>query len=319
MQRFTNILAAVANAIGDDDVIAQASALARTNGARLTLAAVIPDGTSLHWREEGRKRLLRLADAVRHAGVERVETRLLSGSTAPAITCQVFDGGHDLVITSRLSGKRFSDPLLGDSTNRLIKKCPCPVWALQPGQEVPFRTVLAITDASAGTDVDNPANRTVLRLASSLAALHGAELHLLHAWQVDGAALDTVRSEMQPRHRARLLDDHEERHRQTIERILDDGGRPACGFQLHLVRDTPANAIRAFMDERSIDVIVLGAGVAPGLPQRPGGTLTETLIPMVDSSFLVVRQDAFPATLPGSVSGDRAIERADALVTSRIA
>jgi len=89
MKRFRNILAVYNEAVGADDVLSQATSLAKANSARLSLADVVE--ASHHPRavlHERRKRLMRVAQALENEGLTDVESNVLLGTPFLEITCR---------------------------------------------------------------------------------------------------------------------------------------------------------------------------------------------------------------------------------------
>lgn len=290
MNRFKNILAVCTDAVGCDDVIEQASALALANEARLTLISFGSADPS--WREEQTKRLRRFASTIEHAGVREVETRLVGGSPSESIVREVTKNWHDLVIMSREIGDTWSGALFGRTTRKMMKNCPCPVWFLRPGQSVPFKRVLAVVDPCLDGNEDRDLNIKILEIALSLATTHGAALHIVHAWEVDGKDYDTVRSEMRPKNREKLLRKHSDKRQSAISSLLDSIKDDDLDYEIHLPRATPLRAYSDTASDLSIDVMVMSAGDMSNLSLLMGGTLANALLDSVSCSLLTITPDA---------------------------
>ena len=64
----------------------------------------------------------------------------------------------------------------------LMRKCPCPVWVVKPGQHERYARILAAVDTDPDDASKDALNRTIMELATSLAQLEQSELHVVHAW-----------------------------------------------------------------------------------------------------------------------------------------
>lgn len=298
MNRFKNILAVWTDTVGSDDVIEQATALAAINGAGLTLAAHCGRRGAPRWQEELHKRLRRIAATIETSEEREIETRVVGGSPSAAIIREVEANDYDLVIMSSEIGEPLGGSLLGSTKRRLMKQCPCPVWFLGQGQQVPYKRVLAVVDPCLARGDDRSLNMKIMEIAASLAVGHGAELHLVHAWEVDGPDQERNRSELWPEDRERLIEEHLIRRRRAIDSILRsvDGPKPSC--RIHLPRTLPSLAIRELATSLGIDLIVMRADGGYSLPFLPGGTMVETLLDYLPCSVLSVTPDGSSGQAP---------------------
>jgi nucleotide-binding universal stress UspA family protein len=72
--------------------------------------------------------------------------------------------------------------LFGSRTMHLMRKCPCPVWAIKPVKRKKYARILAAVDSSSFNDETNALNIKIMELATSLAELEESELHVVHCW-----------------------------------------------------------------------------------------------------------------------------------------
>ena len=175
MRRFKNILAVYGDNIGSDDVFCQAVALARANGARLTLIDVMPEryATSITLFER-RKRLERMVPAMEKEGVKDVAVVALAGAPFLAIIQQVLRAGHDLVIASADGGNSLRSVYFGSTATHLMRKCPCPVWIVKPGQSTHYARILACVDPKPDVEDGMEMDTKIAELAMSLATSNDA-------------------------------------------------------------------------------------------------------------------------------------------------
>lgn len=293
MKRFKNVLVVYDDAIGGDDALGQAVALARENAARLTVTTVLRESQlSPRVVDETEKRLQRLALGVHHIGVSKVQTKVLTGIPFLEIIRQVIGEQHDLVITGAEAGSVLKDVFFGSTATHLMRKCPCPVWVVKPGQSVPYARILAAVDPQRPASEDH-FNIKIMDLATTLAARNHAVLHILHAWEVDGNDFDTIRSEMQVQEREAVLEHHLEKHCLVLNDLLARYPMTEIEHCVHLPRIRPEQAISRLAEQEQIDLIVMGTVARTGIPGFFIGNAAESVLSSVKCGMLTVKPDGF--------------------------
>jgi len=300
MKRFKNVLVVYDDEIGGDDALGQAAALARENAARLTVITVLRDNQySPNIADETEKRLQRLALGVHQAGVSDVSTAVLIGTPFIEVIRQVISAKHDLVITGAQAGSVLKDVFFGSTAIHLMRKCPCPVWVVKPGQSVPYTNILVAVDPQSAASEDL-FNIKIMDLASSLASHDHAVLHIVHAWEVDGKDLDTIRSETTSQQREAILERHRGKHGVALNDLLSRYPMSDIDCRVHLPRDRPERAISRLAEQEQIDLIVMGTVARTGIPGFFIGNAAESVLSSVKCGMLTVKPNGFetPVSLP---------------------
>lgn len=300
MKRFRNILVVYDQAIGGDDALEQALALALQNKARLTLATVLREGQlSAGVADEAAKRLQRVAASLNGPSNEACATAVLIGTPFLEIIRQVLRDNHDLVVASAEAGRVLRDVFFGSTATHLMRKCPCPIWVVKPGQDTPYTSILAAVDLQ-NMDTNNELNIKIMDLATSLASRDGATLHVVHAWEVEGNDAETLRSEMSPDQRQALIEQHRVKHESALSQFMSRYPLYDIDVRIHLPRETPAKAIGQLADQEKIDLIVMGTLAQTGTPGLFIGDTAELVLASVKCGMLTAKPDSFktPVTLP---------------------
>ncbi len=293
MKRFTNILVVFNEAIGAEDALEQAASLARDNGARLTVTVVLQGGeTSAQHVDESEKRLQRLCLGVQHAGVLDVRWLVLTGTAFLEIIRQVMSAEHDLVLACAQSDGGLKQIFFGSTATHLIRKCPCPVWIVKPGQPVPYQRILVAIDPQIAASKDQ-INRMIMDLATSLALHDSAVLHIMHAWEVDGTDLDSMRSEIAPQQREAILEHHHDKHLLAVNNLMDSYRMSEIDHRIHLPRGRPEQAINQLVQQEQIDLILMGSVARVGIPGFFIGNTAETVLASQRCSILTVKPNGF--------------------------
>ncbi len=212
MHRFRNILVPIHGDPSKQTVLARACRLAKQNGARVKLIAIVED---LPWytrlvlpnAEELQTLLVRekseelegLAEGLRSEGIDN-SVKVLRGRRHLEMVREVLRGEHDLLMKEAEPNESV---LFGSTDMHLLRACPCPVWLFKPehaGRN--FAQVLAAVDPAPPPDEadllhlkaevapkDAALDAKILDLAGLLADNEGAELHVVHAWSAPGEAL----------------------------------------------------------------------------------------------------------------------------------
>lgn len=299
MKRFKNILVVFSDAVGDDDTLVQAVALAKRNDARLTVVEVIKNVTlppSVIAEKE--KSLRRLNASIQQEGVT-FDTAVLIGTPFLEIIRYVLLKKHDLVMMPAEGDEGYRNLFFGSTSLHLMRKCPCPVWVTKPGMPNAYARIMAALAPDADDESDSELNIKIMDLATSLAHLNKSELHIVQAWEVTGKDIDTLSSETTSEIRSRIYHKHELQHREPLEHLLERYELNDLDHQLHLVRGAPDSILPELADTINSDLIVMGTLCRTGIPGFFIGNTAESILRQVRCAVLAVKPAGFvtPVTL----------------------
>jgi universal stress protein E len=198
-----------------------------------------------------------LHDAVAHHHAEGVDLdyRVLWGAAFRETIHLVQEEGFDLVVVGTRGRSALARVLVGSTSNKLVRKCPCPVWVVQPNGKASLDAILAPIDF---LEVSHES----LHLAGALAARFHCSLHVLHVCAAEyGYLLDLVADDeldlYPPWHRHEVIS-------QLHEFVKDSG--VSIEPVLHVERGDVAQHILSAADRIDAGLIVMGtlgrAGVA---------------------------------------------------------
>lgn len=281
--------------------------LAGATGSAITVAHVVADvaaavpGTSFeaHWRIPAAE-FDKAEQRLRRAARERLEEWLAPqrGPTVP-LRHQVQVGvpfvelirlvqaePYDLLLAGTRGLSGLGRMLLGSTAERLVRKCPCPVWVVKPQHEWPLRSVLVPLDFSAVSD-------KCLTVAAGLAKLAGSSVTALHAFDVpaeEPVLLATV---------AGWLGEHRDRARRRkaaarwLNTFVEQHADLPLPVQQQLAAGTPWQAIRRAADRLDSSLIVMGSVGRTGIPGFLIGNTAEKVLRTCDRSVLTLKPDGF--------------------------
>lgn len=241
---------------------------------------------------EARARLSQVVTDARAAGVD-AELRVVAERAWLALIHATLRGEADLVMI----GKRNRSPLegrrLGFVATKLLRKCPAPVWVVEPDHDLVHRLVLAASDLS-------PVGDCVASIAAGIARQQGCELHLVHAYQIP-IALQLEAAQLSEAEYGARVDDLRRRASEHLQASAADfGAGEAKGLKVHVGKGAPATVIREALAHLDPDLLVMGTLTRGGLAGILVGSTAERLLDRVDCSILALKPDDFvsPIELP---------------------
>ncbi len=303
MKRFTNILVSVDSRADSHPALDWAVALAERSSAAIKIADVLPEfswavrltmSDSAHVRDlllrEKGEQLESLAAPLRQRGLT-VATNARCGQTSVELIREVLEGNHDLLIRAAKGKDSRREGFFGTTTLRLLRKCPCPVWAVEPESTPSFTHVLATVECRPSDELHSQLDDELLDLARSIAGHLNAKLSVLHAWNLFGENI--LRSRMSREEvkaveadaRAaveRVFDEVLQRHKVTLR---DDNA--------YLIKGDPAAVIPRFVAEHSVDLIVMGTVGRSGLSGLLMGNTAELILSRVNCAVVALKPPGF--------------------------
>ncbi|MDB4736445.1 universal stress protein [Planctomycetota bacterium] len=168
--------------VGSVRAARQAAWLASRTGAQVTLlhAAWAEDGSGpVELAVKATEELEQLRELVEADGAS-ASIRIAEDYPWLALCRAAIDDGAELVLAGKRSVADRGRRQIGSTAVKLLRKCPAPVWLVNPDHDLNHRHVLACTDFS-------PVSDDLLSASAWLAAQSAGELHMLHAWNLTWA------------------------------------------------------------------------------------------------------------------------------------
>ncbi|WP_440008308.1 universal stress protein [Halomicrococcus sp. SG-WS-1] len=235
------------------------------------------DGTGDTATERGQAILDETAELAADRDVA-VETHVVEGRPAKAITGFAADRGTDLVVVGRKGRVGVGRRLLGSVTEQVLRRIDVPVLVV-PGSDSPgdreYERVLATTDGSEAAEWAAP-------YAGDLANRCGAALHLLTVVDLQAVAGPFDAGGVSKQYIERL----EEQGREALDRFeaeVGDGDHESA-----VVRGTSHRAIREYVEENDVDLVVMASRGQSGFSGQRLGSVTGRVLRVVDVPVLVV-------------------------------
>ena len=291
---------------GEESVLARAVKLASANNAKLTLfAALDAEGYQFNDEEtrsaveainkahleERREELesLRQEAASEHPQLT-IDVAVETGTMALSVILAVLVNHHDLVVKAAQGDTGKWKRLFGTGDQKLMRKCPCPVWIVKPSRESHFRRILAAVDVDSTEPDTDALARRIMAHATSLAAEEGSELHVVHVWRLAaetalrGRQIDTTDVD-------KIVRSIEGAHESELDRLLD--AYPYDKRTVHLIKGQAGNVIPDLAESLEVDLVVIGTVGRTGVPGLLIGNTAEKVLNALDCSVLTLKPEGF--------------------------
>lgn len=306
MQRFKNILLVYDGSESGQTTFARAIDLATRNQARLTVIQVINEIP----RDYSILLTALPAEEIMDAAIEE-HTLLLEKYIAPfsqaaniqpivvaghefiEIIKEVLRNNHDLVIKAARGMSGISDMLFGSTAMHLLRKCPCPVWMIKPGQEKCYGRIMAAVDVVPMEIEENDLNNRIMEMATALARQEKSELHTVHVWEKPDTNLWSDWLNHFPGDIGSLINETKSMHTRWLDDFLKQYDLQHLQHCEHVLQGWADEEIPGFAEHHQIDLLVMGTVSRTGIPGFLIGNTTEKILHRINCSVLAVKPEGF--------------------------
>lgn len=242
---------------------------------------------------EQQRSLERMVAAIQQTGVH-VSCKTLYGTPFLEIIREVLRSQHDLVMITAEGRGGLGEMLFGSTTMHLMRKCPCPVWVVKPGQPQPYNRILAAVDPATADQEHLALNTTIMELATSLARLEQSELLIVHTWAMFGEArLRSGLADLSKEAVDRLLRETQDAHRQRLIELLQRHPLEDLKCEVYLLKGEAGILIPQLAQAKEVELIVMGTVNRAGIAGLLIGNTAEKVLRQVDCSTLTVKPEGF--------------------------
>lgn len=332
MRRFRNILAVVSAKQFDPSVVERAASLALMNRGSLSVAVLVPESVFHPFWRRVRSEDLSLEGVLLDGVSQRIRPALrplqlagldvtigvVRGTSFVGVIQDVLKNQRDLVMVSAGPGgdTRHVDSMV----LHLIRKCPCPVWALRSTPAEPMSKVLLAVDVTRQADTDKALNTQLLEMASSMAALENGELMVAHAWEVPGESLlDSALAKVTEEEVQAYAQEIGEERRMLLDAYVASApNHDAVPITPVLRRGEPGWVITNLVLRGEVDLLVMGSVHRIRLRGFFIGNTAEHILLRVPCSVMTVKPQGFvsPIEVDDAVEGIQWIALFDDAVSS---
>ncbi len=305
MHQFHNILF-VSHGIRDEmEGLKQALSLAGNNKASLKVLIICPALPDSH--EEYKKSYedflkermeqsiqatkiqLKLSDTEPHISIE-----LDCGSTpAVRIIRHVLRSAHDLVIKeaeSKESGKGFEALDMA-----LLRQCPCPVWLCRPIRHAHDTIQVAVAiDPENEEQVGRDLALRLLQISRTLADGCSGELTIISCWvyPLETYLRDRIYIKISKEELNKIVSETKVEHLLALETLIKEANIDGR-YQIQHVKGHPEQVMQKTIEDKKIDVLVMGTVARTGIPGFIIGNTAENMVQQLSCSLLALKPNGF--------------------------
>jgi universal stress protein E len=211
----------------------------------------------------------------------KINTATPAGTPFVELIRLVDKGGYDLLLAGTRGLSRLKRFMVGSTAERLVRKCPCPVWIVRPGHEWPLRSILTAVDYS-------EVSARTMELAVFLAQLAGSAVTVLHVIE-DKLPSNAVAEAAAPESRRQV-------RRAASNRLKDFVARhapPDLEVRQQLGVGAPWRLIVRAAQRSDAGMVVMGSVGRTGIPGFFIGNTAEKVLRSCDRSILAVKPTGF--------------------------
>jgi len=302
MKRFTNILFYADDVKGMEKALVRAVELARENDARLTVLDVVTAVSTNDVRvqssidslqsvivEQRKAELEKLVADVPGKADFDVGVEIVPGKAAYEVIRHVMANGNDLLIKAPYN--RFGSLVFGTTDLKLLRQCPCPVWMVRHTTPKRYRKVMAAVDPNPESEVEDRLNKNIMELATSIAEMENAELHVVHAWDMSFDVTVARRVDTGEENADELAAHKRRRQEMKLDQLAREF--PDAKFETHLLKGAPADVISRFAKEKGINLVVMGTVARTGVSGFLIGNTAEEILHSIKCSVLAIKPGNF--------------------------
>jgi nucleotide-binding universal stress UspA family protein len=311
MKRFSNIVFVSESEECDQLALKQATALAKSNQAQLTVIAYFDNLSSIHKNQPETNLLMQ--ELLKHKqeqlnqnisqytqGIE-TEVKVFFGKPFIEIIREVIEFDRDLLIKSIEQTKGIGSVVFGSLDFKLLRKCPCPVWLIKPFEQQGYKEIVVAIDYEPDNTENEALNKQMLTMAVSLSLSEFSELHVVHAWELAHESfLRSSRMHNSKEEVDAMVVAEEKKRSMWLKEIIDKSTshlHPSTNQyvnpQLHVIKGQAKYVIPEFTKNLGAELIIMGTVGRSGIPGYIIGNTAETILNSISCSVLAVKPKDF--------------------------
>ncbi|MEX0829490.1 MAG: universal stress protein [Nitrospirales bacterium] len=305
MQKYQDILFVSTGMTDETDALKQALSIARNNQASLTALIIHPKFPS-HLADYEKKHEQALMDELR-ATIQKVSQEIGVDSesmtltmeaerkTKPAISIikHVLKGSVDLVIKQaeqKDSGKGFKALDMD-----LLRQCPCPVWLCRPIEHHRQDIKIAVAiDAESETDEGRDLSIRLLTAADAMATDCNNAITVISCWEYEFEEYlkHNAWAPLPEDRVAEIVMEAGNNNLSALRMLMRQAGI-VSKTDIHHIKGQPEEIIPQFIEDHTIDILVMGTVARSGLLGFIIGNTAENVLQKVGCSLLALKPNGF--------------------------
>jgi len=314
MQPFKNILLVAEGKPAERTALKRAVSLAKMNHAQLTVFSVVkslprdvqilitavpPGELQALAIEKHREHIEQFIAPLQNEGAS-VAVKVVAGSPFIQIIRDVLRHNRDLVmITAEERKSRLKELLFGSTSMHLMRKCPCPVWVVKPGDGKHYARILAAVDIGIENRQTAELADRIVGLAILLARRERSRLHIVHTWDVWSEGFVRERAGIPRAEVEELMLGIRRMHESGLRDLLKKHDLRRVPHRVHILKGDPGMIIPKIAERERVGLIVMGTVGRTGIGGLLIGNTAEKVLRQINCSVLTAKPEGFvtPVTL----------------------
>ncbi|GIU24690.1 universal stress protein [Shewanella schlegeliana] len=205
---------------------------------------------------------------------------------------------HDLLI-------KDAEPLDGSGEGfkaldmTLLRKCPCPVWLNRLAhQPLDKRQVAVAIDPISTSLEENALSIRMLQLARDIANRCDYRLHILSCWEykLESYLRNSLWIKIDQDELDAELDASRVNHRKALDSLIEQSGIGG-DIVIHHLQGAADVQIPQFINEKEIDILVMGTLARTGIPGFVIGNTAENILQSIKCSLVALKPEGFKSPI----------------------
>ncbi|PCJ66149.1 MAG: hypothetical protein COA73_01490 [Candidatus Hydrogenedentota bacterium] len=221
-----------------------------------------------------------------------IKTHLLRGRPYMEIVREVIRSGPDIVMIDDEGSSSDDSTHISGLDWRLFRKCPCPVWLIQPPNE---NKGIAVALTPEGEDEGIELNRRLLESAMCLAENMSQDLHVIQAWEEFGHTYvmkRTTQAEYE-----QYMKNCKVKVAESLFGFLEPYGFSRDSGNVHLVEGAPEKVIPRTANKLTLDTLVIGTIARSGIAGHLLGNTAERIIDKAECSIFAMKPEGWKSPI----------------------
>ena len=227
-------------------------------------------------------------------GKSTIQVEVESGSIPAArIIRQVLRNAHDLLI-------KEAEPIEGGKGFKgiemeLLRKCPCPVLLTHPISRPRNQIKVAVAvDPASLTPEGHELSLGLLEISRSYADRCSGELQIISCWDygIENALSQNPWMTMESEIVDEIMRDYRNESRTALDNLIQQA-KISGKMQVHHVRGSAEKVIPDWIEENSIDILVMGTVARKGIEGFVFGNTAENVVQKLGCSLLTLKPNGF--------------------------
>jgi universal stress protein E len=247
-------------------------------------------------QEQRREQLLEEIDLLRLRS--KVDVQVTHGNPAFELIRQAVRGKHDLIVKTARGRDVRHMTSFGSTALHLVRKSPAPVLLVSPQRALLEAPKVLCALELDDTDRRQALNRSLLAASRQLAAVYGADLHVVHV--VDKQRTDAYRAFLSADVFERFVADRQRLLQEDLEKLLTSELAGVPRVHAHLLEGDPSDQLVDMVAKERFSHLVMGS-VAHLSPGHLMGSLVEDVLTRVECSVLMLKPADFKSPVEAEV------------------